>query len=590
MPPTQPDPQAASRDILDLLQQGAFADAEARLQALDAAGVDDPQLTYLRGLTALTQDRDEEACTHLERAAAALPGHAVVIGNLGLCRARLGRHAQALEALDSAVRLAPRHADFHYNRGLALFALNRLQEASASFRSAVELRPDHLAAWTALGETQHALGRYLEADIAYQRAADRSPDDPLLAVRQASLLYDAGSYPAALAAADRALARDPTLAVAWRERAGALRRLDRLQEAESAIAEALRLDPYDADALKSRGLIRQMRDDLAGAASDFTQAARAHFRPGSVAPATRDFRRGSRAKLRHDIEQFRHLQQQGLLADAERLADLHQRALVALGEDGADGQVVDLTGTALDLLRHDYNRLHHLAAAPRLADGALNPDLDPAAIESDYYGRGPGITWIDGLLRPEALAALRRYCLDSTFWFDFHHVNGYVGAYFETGFAAPLLLQIAEELRERLPRIFSGHKLTQLWAYKYDSRLDGIEMHADIAAVNLNFWITPDEANLDAESGGLVVWDKEAPPHWSFDEFNTSTEAGQARIRKFLDDSGARMIRVPHRQNRAVLFNSDLFHRTDRIRFREGYENRRINITMLMGQRSGKVR
>ena len=43
-------------------------------------------------------------------------------------------------------------------------------------------------------------------------------------------------------------------------------------------------------------------------------------------------------------------------------------------------------------------------------------------------------------------------------------------------------------------------------------------MHADAAAVNVNFWLTPDDANLDPDGGGLVVWDKEAPlsskPHF----------------------------------------------------------------------------
>ena len=42
---------------------------------------------------------------------------------------------------------------------------------------------------------------------------------------------------------------------------------------------------------------------------------------------------------------------------------------------------------------------------------------------------------------------------------------------------------------------------------------------------------------------------------------------------------------MPHRQNRVVIFNSDLFHRTDDIRFRDGFENRRINVTMLYGTR-----
>ncbi|HAP42138.1 MAG TPA: hypothetical protein DCQ94_20645, partial [Nitrospira sp.] len=65
------------------------------------------------------------------------------------------------------------------------------------------------------------------------------------------------------------------------------------------------------------------------------------------------------------------------------------------------------------------------------------------------------------------------------------------------GFASPLLLQIAEELRRRLPRIFGRHRLTQAWAFKHDSARRGLNIHADAAAVNVNFWITPDEANRD---------------------------------------------------------------------------------------------
>jgi hypothetical protein len=103
--------------------------------------------------------------------------------------------------------------------------------------------------------------------------------------------------------------------------------------------------------------------------------------------------------------------------------------------------------------------------------------------------------------------------------------------------------------------------------------------------VNVNFWITPDEANLDPDSGGLVLWDKEAPADWSPDEYNTYDPERQRRIRDFLAAAGARRTVVPYRQNRCVVFNSDLFHRTDDIHFRDGYEHRRINITMLYGTR-----
>jgi hypothetical protein len=48
----------------------------------------------------------------------------------------------------------------------------------------------------------------------------------------------------------------------------------------------------------------------------------------------------------------------------------------------------------------------------------------------------------------------------------------------------------------------------------------------------------------------------------------------------FLEVSDAKAITIPYRASRAVIFDSNLFHKTDVIRFAEGYENRRINITM----------
>jgi len=41
---------------------------------------------------------------------------------------------------------------------------------------------------------------------------------------------------------------------------------------------------------------------------------------------------------------------------------------------------------------------------------------------------------------------------------------------------------------------------------------------------------------------------------------------------------------VPYRENRAVLFKSRLFHRSDVTQFANDYENHRINITMLFGR------
>jgi hypothetical protein len=42
---------------------------------------------------------------------------------------------------------------------------------------------------------------------------------------------------------------------------------------------------------------------------------------------------------------------------------------------------------------------------------------------------------------------------------------------------------------------------------------------------------------------------------------------------------------VHYRQNRLVLFDSSLFHCTDKVRFRGGYKHSRINLTFLFGAR-----
>ena len=41
------------------------------------------------------------------------------------------------------------------------------------------------------------------------------------------------------------------------------------------------------------------------------------------------------------------------------------------------------------------------------------------------------------------------------------------------------------------------------------------------------------------------------------------------------------VLRVPHRANRALVFESRLFHQTDSMRFAEGFTKRRINVTFL---------
>jgi hypothetical protein len=99
--------------------------------------------------------------------------------------------------------------------------------------------------------------------------------------------------------------------------------------------------------------------------------------------------------------------------------------------------------------------------------------------------------------------------------------------------------------------------------------------------VNVNFWITPDGACDDPLSGGLVVYDLPVPESWTFANYNSDP----TRLAAFLKVHDAKSIRVPYRENRCVLFDSSLIHVSDRIHFKPGYENRRVNVTLLYGKR-----
>ena len=43
----------------------------------------------------------------------------------------------------------------------------------------------------------------------------------------------------------------------------------------------------------------------------------------------------------------------------------------------------------------------------------------------------------------------------------------------------------------------------------------------------------------------------------------------------------SRPVKVAYRANRCIMFRSRLFHQTDAIHFRNGFRNRRINVTLL---------
>jgi hypothetical protein len=76
------------------------------------------------------------------------------------------------------------------------------------------------------------------------------------------------------------------------------------------------------------------------------------------------------------------------------------------------------------------------------------------------------------------------------------------------------------------------------------------------------------------------VYTVKPPEDWDFERYNRDTDFVYETL---IEPSGFANVTIPYKENRAVLFDSALFHTTDHFRFKKGYTNRRINLTLLYG-------
>jgi hypothetical protein len=353
-----------------------------------------------------------------------------------------------------------------------------------------------------------------------------------------------GKLDAAIALYRQALALSPDMAEALTKLSRALSKQGRLEEAEAACRRALAIAPDYPDAHFRLAKILLKHNRITEAFESFTRCAELSHQPAAGDAS------GDEPIIEH-----------------KSLHDQEQRDYLAtIGIDG------DASG-----------RLFHLATADgrELPQSALSLANGTAEICEQWRRSAPQIVVLDDFLTDEALDNLRRFCWGSTIW-ETAYKRGYLEASLSSGISCPLLAQVADELRRRYPAVFASHPLSLFWGFKYDSRLAGVGVHSDIADINVNFWITPDEANLDPATGGIIIWDTPPPPDWAPAKFNSGDPSAAA---DFVESVGARSVTIPYRSNRAVIFDSSLFHATDNIRFNDGYLNRRINLTLLYGRR-----
>ena len=287
----------------------------------------------------------------------------------------------------------------------------------------------------------------------------------------------------------------------------------------------------------------------------------------------------SKNKLKHDIEQISYLLKKKLVSKKfNNIIKKYKFIYSSLPKNSDPTDIFTLSKEFTYKLGPTFNNLIYYQPPDIIEKKIIN---DNKKIVEENSKKKFKYIVIDDFLNKEVLNKLYAYCLTNSIWNEFDYKNGYIGSFIENGFNAPLILQISEEIRLQYPEILKKLPLTKAWAFKCNNQMKGIKIHADYATININFWITPDKANLNKNTGGLLIWDKEAPKNWNFEKYNNNHQ----EIKKYLKKKKSKMKRIKYKSNRVIIFNSDLFHASDNFNFKKNYENRRINITFLYGKR-----
>lgn len=502
------------------------------------------------------------------------------LANIGICYQHIGDFEEAENFFIKALEIDRTNIKIIILLAVTLAKQGKASYAVSYLEEALLLDPFRIELLVNLGIVLAETGCHLKALKYFERALEASPKNVTTLSYYATALMEIGQYHESLIQSNLAIQLDPKSSLGYLAKALALHKLQKFDLALENYEYALILEPGSHLAQTN---IASITISKVKYESDFRSALNEAYKSHKM---TSDFaneishnviERVPYFRLKHDVQQAIYLHKQGYSSSVLlKFLDVIPRILDEY--QSCKGQeLVILKGDVVATFR-DYLSEHLIYKMPKV-DNILNGDLDWNSIEEKYLSSEPELIFIDDFLNNQALNAFQNFSLNSKIW-NKEYKGSYLGAFANQGFISPLHLKLALDLKRMMPRVFKDYPIGQLWGFKYDSQLgSGINVHADFAKVNLNFWITPSESNLDPNSGGLRVYTAPAPSTWTFHDYNRDSE----QIYEFLSKNNSSSITVPYKGNRAVLFNSALFHETDAIKFKEGYEHRRVNMTYLFG-------
>lgn len=451
-------------------------------------------------------------------------------------------------------------------------------ESNALFENLLKTNSDNPLIYRTMGAIRIENGKFDEALPYLKEALALDPFCPFTNHDYAVCLMNMGLDEEADKHIDQAIKKEPVVSIFWSSKAAIDFKLNRIESAVLNCKKALALNCNNQGALTTliNALVALGRYDEAAAAvrkGVVLKSANANMQAPEIFCLP--------SKLIHDYEQIDYLLKNNKIGiEYELLRDNLKEVVDRLPQEAIDKNMSQKL-RLMDALKvaPTVANYVHVPELKKLNHLALNEALDFEQLQNDYLTSDPHLIVVDNFLSKAALEGIRNYCMEATIWHKMYQ-NGYLGAMLMNGFGTELLFQISADIKACFPKIFKDFHLMQSWCFKCAHERPAINLHADFAEVNLNLWITPEDANLDKTSGGLVVYDKASPKNWKFADYNSN----QFKIKDFIEKSEAKEIVIPYKENRIVIFDSALFHKSDDFKFKPGYENRRMNVTFLYGQ------
>lgn len=520
-----------------------------------------PYALYFLGINALRNGIAAEAVRLIQSAIEKRPDEPVFYEFLGRALQEQGALEEALIAFEHVLGSKPKHVNANIWKAQTLCALDRGAEAIDAFRLAINEDPSRIAAQFQLAETYQAQDRLEDAIVCLERLRSFRPDLPEVYIRLGLVKKASGDYDAAMALYARAHELNPGLESAYLHQAEIHLARDELSKAQEMYA----------------ALYEKTRGQPASRSNHKQVTASSPDKNDKPLVVTRFYLEN----LADHIEYL--IGREKIDASFRTMAGQCRYVLDEISRQDNNDGFITLNSKQASRLANICIRSIHYADTPLMEAPVINAGIDEREVQDRYLEAEFPMVMIDDFLSPEALQALNDFCLESTIFF-YSSTSNYLFSQVHEGFNCTLLYDIARGLKAKFPRVLKAKELTNMWAYRHPARGDGVRAHTDQAAVTFNFWITPDEANLDKEHGGLIIYDKVQPQDWDWSKINRlkDTRIVREQISDYLKESNTTTI--AYRENRAMMFHSNLFHASDKFHFRDNYMSRRMNISLIFAE------